>query len=152
MAVDQRLVSARLLRIACSARASPKSARSFVLCRSQRARRTQTRPTGRLLSLHGAILLPLSRRLTRQRGREQRDQSHWLSLCSGRNDDNTAKIARPEIHRHIPIFARSYSALSACIGSSRDARHAGTIHANAATASSVAATAAKTAGSSGLIS
>jgi aspartyl-tRNA(Asn)/glutamyl-tRNA(Gln) amidotransferase subunit A len=35
----------------------------------------------------------------------------------------------------------AYSALNACIGSRRDARHAGTIHANAATASSVAATA-----------
>jgi hypothetical protein len=46
----------------------------------------------------------------------------------------------------------AYSALNACIGSRRDARHAGTIHANAAAASSVAATAAKTAGSSGLIS
>src|SRR5438445_8194624 len=42
----------------------------------------------------------------------------------------------------------AYSALNACIGSRRDARNAGTIHANAATASSVAATAAKTAGSS----
>lgn len=36
----------------------------------------------------------------------------------------------------------AYSALNACIGSRRDARHAGTTHANAATASSVAATAA----------
>jgi ketosteroid isomerase-like protein len=35
-----------------------------------------------------------------------------------------------------------YPALNACIGSTRDARHAGTIHANAATASSVTATAA----------
>ncbi len=33
-----------------------------------------------------------------------------------------------------------YSALNACIGSTRDARQAGTIHANAATASNVAAT------------
>jgi hypothetical protein len=36
----------------------------------------------------------------------------------------------------------AYSALNTRIGSRRDARHAGTIHANAATASSVAATAA----------
>lgn len=36
----------------------------------------------------------------------------------------------------------AYSALNACTGSRREARHAGTIHANAATASRVAATAA----------
>jgi integrase len=46
----------------------------------------------------------------------------------------------------------AYSTLNACIGSRRDARHAGTIHESAAAASSVAATAAKTSGSSGLIS
>jgi hypothetical protein len=36
----------------------------------------------------------------------------------------------------------AYSVLNACIGSRRDARHAGRIHAHAATTSSVAATAA----------
>ena len=44
---------------------------------------------------------------------------------------------------------RAYSVLRACIGSRRDARHAGTRQAIAATVSRVAATAAKTAGSNG---
>ena len=45
----------------------------------------------------------------------------------------------------------AYSVLSACMGSSREARQAGTMKAAAATSSSVTATAAKTAGSSGCV-
>jgi hypothetical protein len=46
---------------------------------------------------------------------------------------------------------RAYSVLSAFMGSSREARQAGTMQAIAATSSSVAATAAKTPGSSGCV-
>jgi len=45
----------------------------------------------------------------------------------------------------------AYSVRNACIGSIRDALHAGTKQASAATTSSVAATAAKIAGSSGRV-
>ena len=47
---------------------------------------------------------------------------------------------------------RCYSALKACIGSSREARHAGTRHASAAEAISKPATEAKTSRSSGRVS
>jgi hypothetical protein len=48
--------------------------------------------------------------------------------------------------------AAGYSARSACIGSNREARHAGSIQARVATMSSVQVTATYTAGSSGLVS
>src|SRR5579863_7679555 len=49
------------------------------------------------------------------------------------------------------LEARPYSVRKACMGSIRDALHAGTRQARAATANRVAATDAKTAGSSGLV-
>jgi hypothetical protein len=51
-----------------------------------------------------------------------------------------------------PALLRGYSVLSACMGSTRDARHAGNRQATAATASSSPATAANTQGSSGCVS
>ncbi len=47
---------------------------------------------------------------------------------------------------------RAYSVRSACMGSTREARHAGSMHARAATTRSIAATSAYTAGSTGCVS
>ena len=66
-------------------------------------------------------------------------------------DECLAMMRQLRMLKEIAVIS-AYSLLSACIGSRREARHAGTMQANAATANSTAATAAKTAGSSGLIS
>jgi hypothetical protein len=54
--------------------------------------------------------------------------------------------------QRIMFFALTYSVRNACMGSRRDARQAGTVQASVATSSNIAATAAKTAGSSGWVS
>jgi len=83
----------------------------------------------------------------------QRRRSLWESTPS-RNFSSRSACGRSPTAAWTATTAAisAYSLLNACIGSRRDARHAGTVHAIAATASSVAATTAKTAGSSGLIS
>ena len=82
----------------------------------------------------------------------QRDDTHRSLPVPMRQLIVDLKAEFPDFTLREIAGISAYSALNACIGSRRDARHAGTVHANAATASSVAATAAKTAGSSGLIS
>jgi hypothetical protein len=57
----------------------------------------------------------------------------------------------PVSYSLLPTPCEPYSVLSACIGFIREARHAGTRHASAATSSNVAATAANTSGSSGCV-
>jgi hypothetical protein len=66
----------------------------------------------------------------------------WSTLYTGTGAPQSLQVIVPPISGTGIAGKSAYSALNACIGSTRDARHAGTIHANAATASSVAATAA----------
>jgi hypothetical protein len=65
--------------------------------------------------------------------------------------DNSPRLRHSSTPWNLSPRSPFYSVRNACMGSIRDALHAGTTQATAATASSVAATAAKIAGSSGRV-
>src|SRR5581483_6262298 len=75
-----------------------------------------------------------------------------ISLSPATSSSSPFHAATPPATSLPSPTSANYSVLSACIGSSRDAFHAGTMHASIAIASSVTITTANTAGSNGCVS
>ncbi len=100
-----------------------------------------------ILQREGFLLFCAYKRLPyRWYAQDRRSQSGTLRFGERKGDDASIEIASGRSPEYQP-----HSVRNACIGSMRDALHAGTRQASVATASNVAATAAKIAGSRGWV-